>query len=148
MEAPENKKNNYETSIAEIKDDLEKSNEELLYSLEERFLEDLMLNMVFYLFQSVSVSQSQMPESEFGGEENNRNKVENTAAKNFINAWQKKIKKSSKKELLEINENLKSEKLHFLNAISNFSMISTEEYQSIYDEALRSVQKIFEENIL
>jgi hypothetical protein len=145
LEAPENKSLNYETSIAQIKDDLKKSNEELLYSLEERFLEDLVTNMVFYLFQSVSMMQSQMPQRE---QEPEMQKIENSAAKTFIETWKKKIKKSSKKELLEINNSLKSETLHFLNAISDFSIASTEEYQSIYDEALKTVQRIFEENIL
>lgn len=144
LEAPENKIQNYETSISEIKDDLEKSNEELLYSLGERFLEDLITNMVFYLFQSVTMMQSQMPQQE---QDTQIKEIENSAAKIFIQAWRKKIKKSSKKELLEINNSLKSEKMHFLNAISNFSMTSTEEYQSIYDEALGTVQKIFEDNI-
>ena len=50
LEAQGNESPKYETSIAEIKDTLKKGKEDLLYSLEERFLDDLVINMVFYLF--------------------------------------------------------------------------------------------------
>jgi hypothetical protein len=82
-------------------------------------------------------------------DEINSDSNENTAkpfAKNFFSIWQSHVKKQSKKEILEINNQLKSKKMNFLGAISNFSLPSTEDYQLIYNKAFSDIQKTFEKN--
>ena len=48
--------------------------------------------------------------------------------------------------MLEINDQLKTEKMNFLSAISNFSLPSTEDYQYIYDIAINDIKNLFEKN--
>jgi hypothetical protein len=56
------------------------------------------------------------------------------------------MRKQSKKEMLEVNKKLKDEKMHYLSAISNFSLPTTEDYQSIYDKALIDTKEFFQKN--
>ena len=140
--------NDYETSTSQLRSDLQLSKEDLLESLQERFFEDLLSNMVFYLFQAVTAQQTILEKQDKNFSEEVFKLEENFAAKRFFSIWQNKIKKQSKKELLEINEKLKSQQMQFINAISNFSITSTEEYQSIYNSALSAVKEIFDEGIL
>lgn len=140
--------NNYETSTSQLRNDLELSKEDLLENLQERFFEDLVSNMVFYLFQAVTAQQTILEKQDKNLTQEFSELEENTAAKKFFSHWQDKIKKQSKKELLEINQKLKSQQMQFINAISNFSITSTEEYQAIYNSALLGVKEIFDESIL
>ena len=56
------------------------------------------------------------------------------------------MRKQSKKEMLEVNKKLKDEKMNYLSAIANFSLPTTEDYQSIYDKALVDTKEFFEKN--
>lgn len=126
-------------SIEDLKQNLQDSNRILFDDLKNRFTQDLLASMIFFIFNEVCRNRDQNL-SEFNDES------DTSFAKTFFSTWYKHAKKQSKKEILEINNQLKNEKMNFLNAISNFSLPSTEDYQSIYDKALLDIQKIFEKN--
>ena len=126
-------------SIEDLKQNLQDSNRILFDDLKNRFTQDLLASMIFFVFNEACRNRDQnLSEFDDGG---------NTPfAKTFFSTWHKHAKKQSKKEILEINNQLKNEKMNFLSAISNFSLPSTEDYQSIYDKALLDIQKLFEKN--
>jgi hypothetical protein len=126
-------------SIEDLKRNLQDTNLALLDNLKNRFTQDLLASMIFFVFNEVCRNRDQKS-SEFFDEN------DTSFAKTFFSTWYKHTKKQSKKEILEINKQLKSEKMNFLSAISNFSLPSTEDYQSIYDKALLDIQKLFEKN--
>lgn len=126
-------------SIEDLKKNLNQTNFALFEDLKTRFTQDLLANMVFFVFNEICKEKDEI----------NSDTNENTAksfAKNFFSIWQSHVKKQSKKEILEINNQLKSKKMNFLGAISNFSLPSTEDYQLIYNKALSDIQKTFEKN--
>jgi hypothetical protein len=126
-------------SIEDLKQNLKDSNLDLFYNLKNRFTQDLLANMIFFVFNEVCKNRDQNS-SEFSDKNNE------PFAKAFFSTWHNHTKKQSKKELLEINNQLKSEKMNFLSAISNFSLPTTEDYQLIYNKALSDIQKTFEKN--
>lgn len=122
-------------SIDDLKKNLAETNETLLETLKARYVQDLFGSMVFFIFNEICRQRS----DEFG--------QSNPVSKKFFEAWKDHTKKRAKKEILEINKKLKTDpQMHFLGAISNFSLPSTEDYQRIYDKALAEVQNIFEKN--
>jgi hypothetical protein len=122
-------------SIEDLKNNLAETNASLLEALKARYTQDLFGSMVFFIFNEVCKQKS----DEFD--------LKNSFSKQFFEAWKDHTKKRAKKEILEINKKLKTDpKMNFLGAVSNFSLPSTEDYQSIYDKALSEVQNIFEEN--
>jgi len=126
-------------SIEDLKQNLQDSNRILFDDLKNRFTQDLLASMIFFVFNEACRNRDQnLSEFDDGGS--------TPFAKTFFSTWHKHAKKQSKKEILEINNQLKNEKMNFLSAISNFSLPSTEDYQSIYDKALLDIQKLFEKN--
>lgn len=128
-------------SIEDLKQNLQDSNRILFDDLKNRFTQDLLASMIFFVFNEACRNRDQNL-SEFDDGSNT------PFAKTFFSTWCKHAKKQSKKEILEINTQLKNEKMNFLSAISNFSLPSTEDYQSIYDKALLDIQKLFEKNTI
>jgi hypothetical protein len=122
-------------SIEDLKNNLAETNASLLETLKGRYMQDLFGSMVFFIFNEVCKQRS----DEFNHE--------NSFSKQFFEAWKDHTKKRAKREILEINKKLKTDpQMNFLGAISNFSLPSTEDYQSIYDKALSEIQNIFEKN--
>jgi hypothetical protein len=122
-------------SIEDLKNNLAETNASLLETLKGRYMQDLFGSMVFFIFNEVCKQRS----DEFNHK--------NPFSKQFFEAWKDHTKKRAKREILEINKKLKMDpQMNFLGAISNFSLPSTEDYQSIYDKALSEVQNIFEKN--
>jgi hypothetical protein len=119
-------------SIHELREDLSEQVEALRESLVERYVRDLIITMVFTMFADFFARQRG---------ENGKNLKEE-----FISEWRKNIKKQSKKELLSINSKLKSNKMNFLGAISDFTLPSTEDYQKMYDSAISEVESFFKKN--
>ena len=128
-------------SIEELKQNLYESNELLFENLKSRFTQELLASMVFFIFNEVCKNKD-----EDANEDNFLDQKNNSTAKIFFSAWLNHTKKQSKKEMLEINNQLKTEKMNFLSAISNFSLPSTEDYQYIYDMAINDIQNLFEKN--
>jgi hypothetical protein len=128
-------------SIEELRKSLEESNEILLENLKSRFTQELLASMVFFVFNETCKNKD-----EDTADNSLLNQNKNSTAKIFFSAWLNHTKKQSKKEMLEINNQLKTEKMNFLSAISNFSLPSTEDYQYIYDMAISDIQNLFEKN--
>ena len=120
-------------SISGLKETLEIQVDQLAEALSERYIRDLTMSMIFYMFSNMS---RQIKEISW----------ENVKEK-FISQWKKNIKKQARKELLSINDKLKSEKMNFLGAISDFSIPSTEDYQKIYDYAINETCDLFNKNL-
>ena len=127
-------------SIENLKKSLIQNNELLLENLKGRFTQELLASMVFFVFNEICKNKDEYLNRGDAQEE------KKTTAQIFFSTWHKHTKKQSKKELLDINEQLKDEKMYFLSAISNFSLPSTEDYQRIYDTALNDIQSTFEKN--
>jgi hypothetical protein len=134
-----NNSNDYsanDLTISDLKRNLDETNAALLDNLKNRFTQDLLANMVFTVFNEMCRHNSDI----------SLDKGKNTIAKSFFSSWRNKINKQSKKEILAINNQLKNKKINFLSAISNFSLPSTEDYQSIYNRAISDIEQIFEKN--
>jgi hypothetical protein len=125
-------------SIDELKKNLEETNHQLLENLKNRYTQELLGSMIFFVFNEICQTKENNPEDTNG--ENN------PAAKAFLSFWSKQVRKKAKKEILSINDKLKDSKMNFLGAISNFSLPSTEDYQLIYNKAISEVEKIFQQN--
>ena len=139
MENPEDQNNfiSNSFSIDDLKKTLNETNQIFFESLKNRFTQDLLASMVFFIFNEFCREKNDNFES------SKRNEI----AARFFSAWSLSTKKTVKKEILEINQRLKDDqKMNFLEAISDFSLPSTEDYQLIYDKAISEVQKIFEKN--
>jgi hypothetical protein len=121
-------------SIKDLKKNLNQTNEQLLEALKDRFTQNLLTSMIFFLFNHICFSDG----DGFTKEESLGNK--------FFSYWLENMRKQSKKEMLEVNKKLKDEKMHYLSAISNFSLPTTEDYQSIYDKALIETKVFFQKN--
>lgn len=128
-------------SIDELRQNLYESNELLFENLKSRFTQELLASMVFFIFNEVCKNKD-----EDADDNNLLDRKDNSTAKIFFSAWLNHTKKQSKKEMLEINDQLKTEKMNFLSAISNFSLPSTEDYQYIYDIAINDIKNLFEKN--
>jgi hypothetical protein len=128
-------------SIEQLKQNLYESNELLFENLKSRFTQELLASMIFFVFNETCRNKD---EHMSDGSLLNHN--DNSTAKIFFSTWLNHTKKQSKKEILEINNQLKTEKMNFLSAISNFSLPSTEDYQHIYDMAISDIQNLFEKN--
>lgn len=126
-------------SVEDLKQNLNETNLALFENLKNRFTQDLLANMVFFVFNEICKERDQ-DGSEFSASKNQ------PLAKIFFSTWYKHTQRQSKKEILEINNQLKIDKMNFLSAISNFSLPSTEDYQLIYNKALFEIQKTFEKN--
>jgi len=124
-------------SVEDLKRNLNETNLVLLETLKGRYMQELIGSMVFFIFNEICQNKAQ--------NEDTINK-DNTVAKIFFSSWLDNAKKRSKKEILEINNKLKDNKMNFLGAISNYSLPSTEDYQEIYNKALSEVQKVFQKN--
>ena len=124
-------------SVEDLKRNLNETNLVLLETLKGRYMQELIGSMVFFIFNEICQNKTL--------NEDIINK-DNTVAKIFFSSWLDNAKKKSKKEILEINNKLKDNKMNFLGAISNYSLPSTEDYQEIYNKALLEVQKIFQKN--
>jgi hypothetical protein len=124
-------------SVEDLKRNLNETNLVLLETLKGRYMQELIGSMVFFIFNEICQNKVQ--------NEDTINK-DNTVAKIFFSSWLDNAKKRSKKEILEINNKLKDNKMNFLGAISNYSLPSTEDYQEIYNKALSEVQKVFQKN--
>jgi hypothetical protein len=124
----------HDISIDDLKKNLNKTNEDLLISLRERFTQNLLTSMIFFIFNQVCRREP----DDF--------RTKNSMANDFFSYWFESIKKQSKKEMLEVNKKLKDEKMNYLSAISNFSLPTTEDYQYIYNKALLDVKEMFEKN--
>lgn len=121
-------------SIEDLKKNLDQTNQDLFLALKERFTQNLLTSMIFFLFNHVCSPHS----NTFSKEDSLSNK--------FFLYWFENMRKQSKKEMLEVNKKLKDEKMHYLSAISNFSLPTTEDYQSIYDKALIDTKEFFQKN--
>jgi len=128
-------------SIEQLKQNLYESNELLFENLKSRFTQELLASMIFFVFNETCKNKDK-----YIADGSLLNQNNNSTAKIFFSAWLNHIKKQSKKEILEINNQLKTEKMNFLSAISNFSLPSTEDYQHIYDTAISDIQNLFEKN--
>jgi hypothetical protein len=128
-------------SIEQLKQNLYESNELLFENLKSRFTQELLASMIFFVFNETCRNKD-----EHIADGNLLNHNDSSTAKIFFSAWLNHTKKQSKKEILEINNQLKTEKMNFLSAISNFSLPSTEDYQHIYDMAISDIQNLFEKN--
>lgn len=124
----------YDISIDDLKKNLNKTNEDLLVTLKERFTQNLLTSMIFFIFNEICTKGF----GEFHEKDSTANK--------FFSYWLENMRKQSKKEMLEVNKKLKDEKMNYLSAISNFSLPTTEDYQHIYDKALLDTKKMFEKN--
>jgi site-specific DNA-adenine methylase len=121
-------------STEDLKKNLNQTNKELLNTLRERFTQNLLTSMIFFMFNSIC-------KSEYEGF-SNKESVNNQ----FFSYWFENIRKESKKEILEVNKKLKDEKMQYLSEISNFSLPTTEDYQSIYNKALLETKEFFQKN--
>jgi hypothetical protein len=124
-------------SIKELANSIKNNNEQVLENLRLRFQNELMFNIIFFLFNNWANSQR----SEFDS-----SLEEDDPAQRFFNAWYHETKKRVKKEMLEVNKNLTSNTFEYLNAISSNSLPSTEDYQLIYNTALSDIKKMFSKN--
>jgi hypothetical protein len=131
--------NHDDIPIETLRKSLIENNEILLENLKSRFTQNLLSSMVFFIFNEICNNKNQQID---GSIDSGSNKV----AEIFFSTWLNYTKKQAKKEILEINNQLKNKKINFLNAISNFSLPSTEDYQSLYDKAMHEVKIIFEKN--
>jgi aspartyl/asparaginyl beta-hydroxylase (cupin superfamily) len=128
-------------SIKELKEDLDETNLSLLEDIRNRYMQSLLASMVFFIFNQLCKMMKDQ-DLEFAKEQTN-----DSLQDVFFKEWERQTKKIAKKELLQINEKLQSDiKMNFLSAISNFSLPSTEDYQSLYNKALLDVQRMFEKN--
>ena len=125
-------------SIEGLKKNLIQTNEVLLENLKNRYMQELLGSMIFFVFNEVCQNKNDNPTSEVD--------KKNPTADMFLSFWSKSVRKKAKKEMLDINNKLKDSKMNFLGAISNFSLPSTEDYQLIYNQAISEIEKIFQKN--
>ena len=125
-------------SIEGLKKNLIQTNEALLENLKNRYMQELLGSMIFFVFNEVCQNKNDNPTSTVD--------KKNPTADMFLSFWSKSVRKKAKKEMLDINNKLKDSKMNFLGAISNFSLPSTEDYQLIYNQAISEIEKIFQKN--
>lgn len=121
-------------NVNHLVENIKISNETVLEQLKVRFSQDLIANMVFFMFEA------------FCSERENST-TEESMKDFFIRNWKKNINKQIKVEMLEINKKFKDEKMNYLGAISSYSMPSTEDYQEIYNKAVKFVSDVYINNI-
>ena len=121
-------------NVNNLVENIKNSNEAVLEQLKARFSQDIIANMVFFMFNA------------FCSERNNGTLDESTS-EYFLKNWKKNINKQIKVEMLEVNKKFKDEKMNYLSAISNYSMPSTEDYQDLYNKAVKFVSDIYTKNI-
>ena len=121
-------------NVNNLVENIKISNNAVLEQLKARFSQDIVSNMVFFMFNA------------FCSERRNET-LDESMSDFFLKNWRKNINKQIKVEVLEINKKLKDEKMNYLNAISNYSMPSTEDYQDIYNKAIKFVSDIYTKNI-
>jgi hypothetical protein len=127
-------------NIKDVKSSVEEANESLAYELTNRFSQDLINSMIFFVFNSVCSNIDQYNNSDVLDSD------EEKCAKKFFKEWSKAAKKQIKREVFEINKKLSQGKMSYLGAISSFSLPSTEDYQKIYNTALKNVGEMFNKN--
>lgn len=127
-------------NIKDVKFSVEQSNEELAYELTNRFSQDLINSMIFFVFNSVCSNIDQHRNSD------TLEPDEDNYSKKFFKEWSKAAKKQIKKEVFEINKKLSHGQMSYLGAISSFSLPSTEDYQKIYNTALKNTGEMFHKN--
>jgi len=123
-----------DVNVNNLVENIKISNEAILEQLKARFSQDIISNMVFFMFNA------------FCSERTNET-LDESISDFFLRNWKKNINKQIKVELLEINKKLKDEKMNYLSAISNYSMPSTEDYQDIYNKAVKFVSDVYHKNI-
>jgi len=126
-------------SIEDLKKNLNETNKELLDSLKIRFTQNLLNSMVFFVFNHICETRQA---KDGDGIDLNEKSISGM----FFSHWFKTMEKQLKKEMLTLNDKLKNERLNYLNAISSFSLPSTEDYQLLYNKALIDTKKFFEDN--
>lgn len=127
-------------NIKDVKSSVEENNETLVVNLTNRFSQDLIASMMFFVFNAVCQHIDSNSDSDILNEKNNN------SANRFFKEWSKAAKKQIKKEIYEINKKLNKGSLSYLGAISSFSLPSTEDYQNIYNKALKNVGELFQNN--
>jgi len=125
-------------SIEGLKKNLIQTNEALLENLKNRYMQELLGSMIFFVFNEICQSKNNYSENTLD--------KKNPTADMFLSFWSKEVRKKAKKEMLDINDKLKHSKMNFLGAISNFSLPSTEDYQLIYNQAISEIEKVFQKN--
>ena len=125
-------------SIEGLKKNLILTNEVLLENLKNRYMQELLGSMIFFVFNETCQNRNDNP--------TNTADRKNPTADMFLSFWSKSVRKKAKKEMLDINNKLKESKMNFLGAISNFSLPTTEDYQLIYNQAISEIEKIFQKN--
>jgi hypothetical protein len=125
-------------SIDGLKKNLIETNNQLLENLKNRYMQELLGSMIFFVFNEICQSKNNYSENTLD--------KKNPTADMFLSFWSKEVRKKAKKEMLDINDKLKHSKMNFLGAISNFSLPSTEDYQLIYNQAISEIEKVFQKN--
>lgn len=132
---------NFDVSLADLIKSSGETNSNVLEGLKARFSNDLILSMLFFLFNTWAANQRENEDSDTLNPEH-----EKDPAKRFFDFWYKATKKQIKKEILEINKKMKNGQLGYLGAISGYTLPSTEDYQAIYNQALKETKKMFDKN--
>lgn len=126
-------------STTEIKKSAKVSEDTLLSSLKERFFKDISANMIFYCF---NVLNSRVSIADEGG------KKDVLLSDHFKKAWIDGTKKQIEKELKIVNDGAtESMNLRLTQAICDYQIPSTEEVQSVYNQALTETIKVFDAGI-
>lgn len=123
-----------DVNVNNLVENIKSSNEAVLEQLKLRFSQDLIANMVFFMFNSFCA-------------EKDGDTINESMKDFFLKNWKKNINKQIKVEMLEINKKFKDEKMNYLGAISNYSMPSTEDYQEIYNKAVKFVSEVYINNV-
>ena len=131
--------NMQDLSIEDLKKNLNETNKELLDSLKIRFTQNLLNSMIFFIFNQICETKQTKDRDVADVNEKSMSNI-------FFSHWFKSMEKQLKKEMLTLNGKLKNERLNYLNAISSFSLPSTEDYQLLYNKALTDTKKFFEDN--
>lgn len=138
MNNEENSLPNFDVLLTDLIKSSGETNSNVLESLKARFSNDLILSMLFFLFNTWATNQRENSDT--------LEQDESDPAKKFFDFWYKATKKQIKKEILEINKKMKTGQLEYLGAISGYTLPSTEDYQVIYNQALKETKKMFEKN--
>jgi hypothetical protein len=111
---------------------LENSKNDLKKILEERFLKEIMASMVFIMFEDWSEEKS-------GGRKGVKKKIQD----GFIKNWADFAKEQTSKELKSINDKITSPKIEMLVALTKEEGPSTEDYQLVYNAAIKNAKEFF-----
>lgn len=123
-----------DVNVNNLVENIKISNEAILEQLKARFSQDLIANMVFFMFNAFCAEKQSATPTE-------------SMEDYFLRNWKKNINKQIRSEMLEINKKFKDEKMNYLGAISNYSMPSTEDYQEIYNKAIKFVSDVYINNV-